>query len=103
VRSPHKTVMAQMAASGGGWRQSAVGRKGGPSGQENDVSACERFRAERRLGEMMRDQPKAKNNIEYRWQDTGIPETPVLPVTLAEAGIDKNLAKRHVPNRRGPR
>jgi hypothetical protein len=39
--------------------------------------------AERRLGEMMAEQPKAKNNVEYRWQDTGLSENPVLPITLA--------------------
>jgi hypothetical protein len=50
--------------------------------------------AERRLGEMMAEQPKAKNNVEYRWQDTGLSETPVLPITLASAGIDKSLAYR---------
>jgi hypothetical protein len=43
---------------------------------------------------MMAEQPKTDNNIAYRWQDTGLSENPVLPLTLASQGIDKNLAKR---------
>jgi len=39
---------------------------------------------------MMEEQPKAQNNVEYRW-NTGLGEN---PVTLAQAGIDKNLAHR---------
>jgi hypothetical protein len=26
---------------------------------------------------MMAEQPEAKNNVEYRWQDTGLSENPV--------------------------
>lgn len=56
-----------------------------------------RFRAERRLGEMMASQRDAglmaKGGQPY--QATGLQENPVGPApTLAEAGIDKNLADR---------
>jgi hypothetical protein len=52
-----------------------------------------RKRAERRLGEMMAAQPKAKGGQPY--QSTGVSNTPVgNPGTLEQAGIDKNLAKR---------
>lgn len=53
-----------------------------------EIDAAEiRFRAERRLGEMMKEQPK---NPGHRFG--GVSETP--PATLADMGIDKNLAKR---------
>ena len=42
----------------------------------------------------MREQPKAKGGQPY--QSTGISNTPVEP-TLAQTGIDKNLAKRARP------
>ena len=43
-----------------------------------------------RIGEMMAEQPKNEGG---RPRETGLSENPVLkPVTLAEAGIDKNLA-----------
>lgn len=51
-----------------------------------------RMRAERRLGEMMRDQPKDHGGGDT---STGVRKTPVQsPIKFAEAGIDKNLAKR---------
>jgi hypothetical protein len=53
-----------------------------------------RLRAERRLGQLMKEMPKATNNVGYRWEDTGVLETPVLPPTLASQGIDKKLAKQ---------
>jgi len=49
-----------------------------------------RMRAERRLGEMMAAQPKAQG----RRTDLGFSETQVVKATLADAGIDKNLANR---------
>jgi hypothetical protein len=58
-----------------------------------------RKRAERRLGEMMAAQPKDKgggdqgSNQHTSWHRVN--EKPsASPATLAEAGIDKNLAKR---------
>jgi hypothetical protein len=50
-----------------------------------------RLRAERRLGEMMTEQPKAPGGQPYQARSTGFPNNPVG--TLAQAGIDKNLAK----------
>ena len=60
-----------------------------------------RLRAERRLGEMMREQPKAEGT---RRQLVGpgvigevsrtVPMDIKKPITLLEAGIDTNLAKR---------
>jgi hypothetical protein len=47
-----------------------------------------RLRAERRLGEMMAEQPKATGGYQYTSKRTRVPETPVL----ASQGIDKNLA-----------
>lgn len=44
----------------------------------------------RRLGEMIRDQEKAKGGYQYHKNSTGFLENPVL--TLADAGISKNLA-----------
>lgn len=49
-----------------------------------------RKRAERRLGEMMAEQPKAQG----KRTDLGFSKTQVGKTTLAEAGIDKNLADR---------
>jgi hypothetical protein len=55
-----------------------------------------RLRAERRLGEMMAQQEKAKGNQGNIATITGgVPDTPPDNTpTLASAGIDKNLAKR---------
>lgn len=53
-----------------------------------------RVRAERRLGELMAAQPKAKGGSEAgvgRRGNAGLPKT---LITLADAGIDKNLAHR---------
>lgn len=49
-----------------------------------------RLRAERRVGDMMASEPKAPGGKPY--QATGVSRAPVA--TLAEAGIDKSLAKR---------
>jgi phage N-6-adenine-methyltransferase len=63
---------------------------------EADMMAI-RFRAERRLGEMMAAQ---RETVGFSAggrpsEKTGFHENPVLqPITLAEAGIDKNLADR---------
>jgi N6-adenosine-specific RNA methylase IME4 len=57
-----------------------------------------RLRAERRVGEMMAAQPKAKGGAEPgvgRRGNAGSEETRIdAPITYAEAGIDKNLANR---------
>jgi hypothetical protein len=58
-----------------------------------------RLRAERRLGQMMREQPKAtgtrgQGNPDWLGGVSQTPPSEPQPVTLAEAGIDKNLAKR---------
>jgi hypothetical protein len=55
-----------------------------------------RQRAERRLGEMMREQPKAPpgrpiETGEYSTKEIGLSEN---PISYASAGIDKNLAHR---------
>jgi hypothetical protein len=54
-----------------------------------------RMRAERRLGEMMQAQKETVGLNQGGRPQTGVSETPVSekPATLAEAGIDKNLAK----------
>jgi hypothetical protein len=51
-----------------------------------------RLRAERRLGEMMREMEKATGGQPY--QSTGLSKNPVGSSTLAAQGIDKNLAHR---------
>ena len=58
-----------------------------------ELDAAEiRIRATRRVGEMMAVQPKAAGGQPY--QSTGVSKTLVeRPATLAETGIDKNLAK----------
>jgi hypothetical protein len=56
---------------------------------EADAAAI-RMRAERRLGEMMKAQPKAKAGR----HGNRVSAKPDSPATLAEAGIDKNLADR---------
>ena len=62
-----------------------------------EIDAVEiRLRAERRLGEMMKEQKEIVGfNTGERGQFTpgGVRQTPPAP-TLAEAGIDKNLAKK---------
>lgn len=65
-----------------------------------DAAESIRFRAERRLGELMALQAKtvgkAKNRPGPGRGKAGVSATPAFngPPTLAEAGIDKNLAKR---------
>jgi hypothetical protein len=48
------------------------------------------MRAERRLGQMMAEQPKAQPEQSA----SGFQTNPLGPMTLAQAGIDKNLAHR---------
>lgn len=61
--------------------------------KEMEADAAEiRLRAERRLGEMMKEQPKATGGDAMRARVFKKPE--VAPATLAETGIDKNLADR---------
>lgn len=63
---------------------------------EGDVIEI-RLRAERRLGEMMKGQEKAKGggaNQHGPFVVEGIRNPTPEPLTLSEAGIDKNLAKR---------
>jgi hypothetical protein len=62
-----------------------------------EIDAAEiRIRAERRLGELMSEQKKtvglATGN--QHAHPLGVPVTPSARPSLAEAGIDKNLAKR---------
>lgn len=59
---------------------------------EDDARAI-RMRAERRVGEMMAAQPKAKPPGKNQYVDRGT-KNPEAPATLAEASIDKNLAKQ---------
>lgn len=65
---------------------------------EMEVKAAEiRIRAERRLGELMAEQAKLHGLNGGGRPKTGLAANPVLsdaPATLAEAGIDKNLAHR---------
>jgi hypothetical protein len=56
-----------------------------------DTVISGRFRAERRMGEMQAESPKATGGKPY--QATGSKSDPVTP-TLAELGIDKHLADR---------
>lgn len=59
--------------------------------EENAIEI--RFRAERRLGQMMEEQPRATGGQPY--QSTGFSNNPVgKPIPLAQAGIGKNLAHR---------
>lgn len=58
-----------------------------------------RFRAERRLGELMAAQRQAgelkRGNPEGFSAANGLDKNPLVkPITLSEAGIDKNLADR---------
>ncbi len=55
-----------------------------------------RFRAERRIGELMEAQRDTVGTAQGRRSDLGFTATQVVdaPITLAEAGIDKNLADR---------
>jgi N6-adenosine-specific RNA methylase IME4 len=60
--------------------------------QQLELDATEiRARATRRIGEMMAAQPKAKPPGINQYVDR-VSEKPEAPITLAEAGIDKNLA-----------
>jgi len=52
-----------------------------------------RLRAERRLGEMMAEQPKQISPGTNQYSGR-VMKKPDLPMTLAQAGIDKNLANR---------
>jgi hypothetical protein len=53
------------------------------------------MRAERRLGEMMAEQKATVGLAPPGRPKIGVSETPISkPPTLAEAGIDKNLAKK---------
>lgn len=62
--------------------------------KELEADAAEiRLRAERRVGQMMAEQPKAKPPGLNQYPDR-VSEKPDAPATLAEAGIDKNLANR---------
>jgi hypothetical protein len=62
--------------------------------RELEANAIEiRARAERRLGEMMAVQPKAKGAKEPGTK-RGTTRDSEKPASLAEAGIDKNLAQR---------
>jgi hypothetical protein len=59
--------------------------------KELEADAWEiRKRAERRLGEMMAAEPGAQG----KRTDLGLSKTQVSKLTLAEAGVDKNLADR---------
>jgi hypothetical protein len=70
--------------------------------QANDMTLVKdaleiRVRAERRLGEMMAEQPKAKGGGDRKSEEyhRGLADpSDTEPVTLGQAGIDKNLAKR---------
>lgn len=54
-----------------------------------------RFRGERRLGELMAAQKPHMSVGGRPSAETGFNDNPVsAPITLAEAGIDKNLADR---------
>jgi hypothetical protein len=58
-----------------------------------EIDATEiRARATRRIGEMMAVQPKARPPGVNQYVDR-VAEKPEAPITLAEAGIDKNLAQ----------
>lgn len=56
-----------------------------------------RMRATRRMDQMRQDQKTtvglAKGGTPYKGKSTGVSKTPVEKPTLAETGIDKNLAK----------
>ena len=62
--------------------------------KELEADALEiRMRATRRLGEMMKIQPKATPSGSNQFNRVDrVTEKPEAPITLAEAGIDKNLA-----------
>lgn len=61
---------------------------------ENDAKII-RWRAVRRLGEIIGAKPKAKGGKPYQASEesTGVENTPVKPDTLEDQGVDKNLAK----------
>jgi hypothetical protein len=65
----------------------------------SEIDAAEiRFRAERRVGEMMAMQPKNRGggdgSNQYGRSNRDSQNPSSSTVTLASAGIDKNLAKR---------
>jgi hypothetical protein len=65
--------------------------------REMEVNAAEiRIRAERRLGEIMAEQKRTVGLAPAGRPKIGVSNTPISerPPTLAEAGIDKNLAHR---------
>jgi hypothetical protein len=53
-----------------------------------------RLYAERRLGEMMAEQPKAKGAREVGYKEEDTTRVSGKPATLSDVGIDKNLANR---------
>lgn len=60
-----------------------------------EIDASEiRFRAERRIGELMAAQREHFGTAQGRRSDLGLNSTQVEKPTLADAGIDKNLADR---------
>jgi hypothetical protein len=60
-----------------------------------EIDAAEiRIRAERRLGELMAAQAETVGKAKGGWKSRGLEENPQDTPTLAEAGIDKNLAHR---------
>lgn len=65
--------------------------------KDMEAKAAEiRFRAERRIGELMAAQKASFGSAQGRRSDLGFSGTQVenAPITLSEAGIDKNLADR---------
>ncbi len=69
--------------------------RGRPKNRKLELDAAEiRFRAERRLGEMMAEQRETIGLAQGKRTDLGPNSTQVGTPTLAEAGIDKHLADR---------
>lgn len=65
--------------------------------KQSEIDLAEiRFRGERRLGELMAAQRQSHGTAQGRRSDLGFSATQVeeAPITLTEAGIDKNLADR---------
>jgi hypothetical protein len=72
----------------------AYARQANDRQREADAEAI-RLEAERRLGEVMKEQKETVGFNEGGRPKTGLSENPVLPKpTLASQGIDKNLAHR---------
>jgi hypothetical protein len=65
------------------------------------------MRATRRLDELRQQQAEtiglARGGQPYQNKSTGVSETPVEIPTLADAGIDKNLAKQNASARKAIR